>query len=215
MIGLVVIASIVAWILLGYFLWLKLIRPRIHSWLARAVILLLLAAVWLIAPVADEILGAREFEKLCKEMPEIKFHGPVPVGPGAFFDEEGKPKRLDDNKPKVITPEEAVKRGEFIERQSQEWDRIIHHPPSEWRLLREWPMLIGESYSLYIDKKTGNASLETYARYSPGGWIKRGLGWGSNAPYQCPSKGYFPRREEWIFFAKETDFKSTMNGQTK
>lgn len=215
MIGLIVITSIAVWIFLGYLLWQKLIRPRIHSWLARAVILLLLAALWLIAPVADEILGAREFEKLCKEMPEIKFHGPVPVGPGAFFDEEGKSKRLDDNRSKVITPEEAIKRKEFIERQSQEDKKIFHHPPSEWRLLRQWPMPIGESYGLYVDRRTGKPVLETYARYSPGGWIKRGLGWGSHAPYQCPRKGYFPRDEEWMVFSKEIDLKSTMNGATK
>lgn len=209
MIGLIVIASVAAWIFVGYLLWRKLIRPHVYSWLARAVILLPLAAVWLIVPVADEILGARDFEKLCQEMPEIKFHGPVPVGPGAFFDADGTPKWKDRN--------EFGNSDEFseIKRNTKEWDKIIHHPSSEWRLLREWPMPIGESYGLYVDKRTGKPMLETYARYSPGGWIKRGLGWGSHAPYQCPDKGYFPRDEEWIVFAKEPDLKSTMNGETK
>lgn len=203
MIGLIAIASIAAWIFLGYLLWQKLIRPRIHSWVARAAILLLLAAVWLVAPVADEILGAREFEQLCKEMPEIKFHGPVPVGPGAFFDAEGNPKWKNGD--------------EFsaIEREMQEREKIFHHPPGAWRLLRQWPMPIGESYGLYVDKRTGKPILETYARYSPGGWIKRGMGWGNHAPYQCPRKGYFPRDEEWMIFAKETDLKSMMNGEAK
>ena len=202
MIGLVVLAAMVVWVYLGYFIWRKLIRPRIHSWFARGVILLPSLAVWLIAPVVDEILGAREFEKLCKEMPDIKFYGPVAVGPGAFFDEEGNRMRLDDGKLKVITPEEAVMREKFIKRQSQEWKMIFDHPPSKWRLLREWPMPIGELYSLYIDKRTGKPQIENYARYSPGGWIKRGIGWGSHAPYQCPSKGRFPSDEERIVFAK-------------
>ncbi len=209
MIGLIVITAIAAWMFVGYLLWRKLIRPRVQSWLARAAILLLLAAVWLIAPFADEILGAREFEKLCQEMPGIKFHGPVPVGPGVFFEADGTPKWKDRN--------EFGNSNEFsaIKRNTGEWDKIFNHPPGEWRLLREWPMPIGESYSLYLDKRTGKPSVEVYARYSPGGWIKRGLGWGSHAPYQCPRRGHFPRDEERIVFSKETDFKSTTNGEAK
>lgn len=209
MIGLIVIASIAAWIFFGYLLWQKLIRPRIHSRMARAALLVLLAAVWLIAPVADEILGAREFEQLCKEMPEIKFHGPVPVGPGVFFEADGTPKWKDRDKWGNSDEFSAIKRN------TKEWNKIFDNPPSEWRLLREWPMPIGETYSRYLDKRTGKPSLEIYARYSPGGWIKRGLGWGSHAPYQCPSKGYFPRDEERIVFVKETDLKSKMNGEAK
>ena len=210
MIGLVVLASIGTWIFLGYFVWRKLICPRIHSWLARAVVFLPLLVVWLIAPVADEILGAREFEQLCKEMPEIKFYGPVPVGPGAFFDEEGKPRWKEGDKTWGRSDEFSA-----IKRNSRAWDNIFKSPPSEWHLLREWPMPIGELHSLDIDKRTGKPVLETYARYSPGGWIKRGIGWGSNAPYQCPSKGRFPRDEEWIVFSREAPIQSESNGETK
>jgi len=209
MIGLIVLVSIAAWIFLGYFIWRRLICPRIHSWLARVAVLLPLLAVWLIAPVADEILGAREFEKLCKEMPEIKFHGPVPVGPGAFFEADGTPKWKDRN--------QLGNSDDFsaIQRNTRAFDDIFKSSPGEWRLLREWPMPIGELHSLYTDKRTGKPVLESYARYSPGGWIKRGIGWGNHAPYQCPRKGRFPRDEEWIVFSKETPIKSTGNGEKK
>ncbi len=208
MIALVVIAVVCAWIFVGYLLWKRLIRSRIRLWPLRVVVLPVLAAVWLIGPVTDEILGAREFEKLCKKMPEIKFHGPVPVGPGAFFEADGTPKWKDRN--------EFGNSNEFsaIKRDTKEWDAIFG-TRDEWRLLREWPMPIGESYSLYFDKRTGKPSVETYVRFSPGGWIKRGLGWGFHAPYQCSRKGSFPRDEELIVFAKEPDLKSVTNGETK
>lgn len=212
MIALVVMTAIVIWMAVGYLLWRSLMRPRIPSRLARISIFLMFAALWLVAPLVDEMFGAREFEKLCEEMPEIKFHGPVPVGPGAFFDEQGTPKRLDDGRPRVITPDEVPRRKAIIEQKSREWDTIFVQR-DEWRLLRKWPMPIGESHHVYVDKRTGKTTLETYARYSPGGWIKRGLGWGSHAPYQCPSRGYFPKNEEWIFFARDVD--SYTNGDAK
>lgn len=198
MFALVFLIVIAIWTFLGYLFWKFFVLPFMHSTALKGISFLVLLTVWLVAPVADEILGAREFEKLCKAMPEVKFYGPVPVGEGAFFDGEGNPKRLDDGKPKIISPEEAIKRGEFIERQSKERKTLFLNT-DEWHLLRRWPMPIVELYSRYIDKRTGMLVLESYARYSSGGWLRRGVSlWG----YQCPSRGYFPSDEEWIFFSK-------------
>ncbi|MDQ8020533.1 MAG: hypothetical protein REI94_01740 [Moraxellaceae bacterium] len=202
MIALVVLVVMAVWMLLGYLVFSKAIHPRIRHWKGREAIAVLLCAAWLAAPFLDEIIGAQDFKRLCREMPETKFYGPVPVGPGAFFDEKGNPIRLPETKGKPA-PEEVAKRRELRERQSREWDDIIDSPPSQWRLLQNGPIPIGESVDVYIHIATGKPVLETYSRYSPGGFIKRGLGWGSHAPYQCPSKGYFPKREEWMVFSAE------------
>ncbi|MEC5397830.1 hypothetical protein [Uliginosibacterium sp. H1] len=204
MIALVVLVAMAVWMLLGYLIFSKAIHPLIRHWKGREAVAVLLCPIWLTAPFLDEIIGAQDFKRLCREMPEIKFYGPVPVGPGAFFDERGNPIRLPEIRRK-LTSEEIAMRGELIERQSRAWDDIIDSPQSQWRLLQKWPIPIGESRRVYTHVATGKPVLEAYSRYSSGGFIKRALGWGSHAPYQCPRKGYFPKDEEWMVFSPEVD----------
>ncbi len=87
--GLIVLVVVGLWAGFGWWLWKHFIRPRIASQRLRFLAFLALASAWFVLPVADEILGARAFERLCAEIPETKFHGPIAVGPGAFFDENG------------------------------------------------------------------------------------------------------------------------------
>jgi hypothetical protein len=66
-------------------------------------------------------------------------------------------------------------------------------------MIRRWPMPIVELHSVYFDRATGKIQLESFARYSDGGWLSRLTGL---VDYQCPSKGYFPRDEKRIIFKK-------------
>lgn len=89
-----------AWFFIGWFIWRK-------RWIGNSVVLivvsLLLIPVWFVGPFMDEILGAPEFEMLCQQLPPVYFSGPVAVGPGKFFDENGKPRwKNDDDFPSVF-----------------------------------------------------------------------------------------------------------------
>jgi len=193
MIGLVLLVVIAIWAWIGFSVWRSRIRPRLQSGLQAVVVSVLFALAWFVVPVLDEILGAPEFERLCKEMPEIKFHGPVPMGPGSFFDEAGKPKWKTREELSLI-------RYRNSRWGNTEWEDAIGQRDA-WRIITHWPMLIGESTSVYYDKRNGRVFLETFSRFSPGGRIKQYSGLTAIfGAYQCPSKGKFPSSEEFITF---------------
>jgi hypothetical protein len=191
MIALVVLGVTLLWGFLGVWVWWRFLNRRLSSPLMRISALILFMTVWLVAPALDEILGAREFEQLCREMPEKKFYGPVPVGPGPYFDRNGAPKWENDRDFSLIRLDPKGRKA---------WDEVISWINDDWRLLTHWPMPIGELHTVIVDRRNDKPVAEAYARYSPGGWIKRGLGWGNHAVYQCPSKGQWPHDATWIYF---------------
>ncbi|HEX8011977.1 MAG TPA: hypothetical protein VF814_13740 [Casimicrobiaceae bacterium] len=185
--ALIILVVVILWAGLGFVLWKSLVRPHVRSRWVLVVTTLALAGIWFIGPILDEILGAREFERACKEMREIKFYGPVPVGPGAFFDEQGNPRWKN------------VEEFSAIKRNTKAWYDLFD-VREESTKLQTWPVPIFESRSTDFVKSSGQLVVESTYRASPGGWIKRATGWGSHAPYQCPSKGYFPKDQEFIVF---------------
>jgi len=185
--ALIALAAIALWAWFGALLWKRLIRPRFDSALALAFATILWAGIWFIGPVIDEILGARDFAQLCQEIPEVKFHGPVAIGPGAFFDEQGNPRWKNED--------------EFsaIKRNTKDWYALFD-TRTDWSKLRSWPIPIFQSRGIDFVKSSGAPVVESFYRTSPGGWIKRQLGWGMQAPYQCARKGRFPQDAELIVF---------------
>ncbi len=196
MMALCVLAVIFIWALLGFTLWSRLVKPYVYSTILRACLTLLLAAVWFVGPVLDEILGTREFDKLCAEMPSIKFYGPVAVGAGVFFDEQGRPKWKNSDEFAAIVRKSGESNRMFGE--PDEWKKIVAGR-EERRTIRKWPMPIIEMHTVYFERATGKIILESFARYSAGGWLRRLVGIGD---YQCPIKGRYPNEEEWIFYKK-------------
>jgi hypothetical protein len=188
MTALVVLGVTLLWSLLGVWVWRRFLNRRFSSMLVRVLAFILFTAFWLVTPVLDEILGAREFEQLCRELPEVKFYGPAPVG-GAFFEQDGTPK---------WRTEEQFSRIRSINGW-EHWEEIIDNEDKRIRISR-FPVPIIELDTVYFNVKTKRKVFESFAIYSPGGWIKRGLGWGSHAPYQCRSKGRWPREATWIVF---------------
>ncbi len=191
MIALVVLCVVFLWGLLGVWVWRRFLNSQFSAMSVKVSVFILFMCAWLVTPVLDEILGAREFERLCREMPEKKFYGPVPVGPGLFFEQSGAPKWSNDTDFSLIRLDSEGRKA---------WDDLIDWNNDDYRLLTRWPMPIGELHTIIVDRRNGKSVAEAYARYSPGGWIKRGLDWGSHAPYQCPSKGRWPHDATWIFF---------------
>jgi hypothetical protein len=187
MIGLIILIVVAVWAALGYVLWKVFVHRFVRSLWLKIPLTILLAAIWFVGPVLDEILGAREFDRLCAEIPAVKFHGPVAIGPGVLFNEQGNPRWKNADEFSAIKRNTKVFEQLFDQRQ-------------ERTKLTVWPIPIFEARSTYFARATGQPVVESFHRGSAGGWIKRATGWGSHAPYQCHAKGNFPRDEQLIAF---------------
>ena len=185
--GVLILIVVALWAAIGFTLWKRLVRPHIQSSGRLIVATLALATIWFVGPVLDEILGAREFERTCSEIPENKFYGPVALGSGEFFDETGA-RRWN-----------GIEELLAIIRSSKTWDQLFGNRETTIRL-RTWPIPMMQNTSTEFERKTGKPIVAHFYRSSPGGWIKRQLDWGMHAPYQCPSRSYVPNYDGWIVF---------------
>ena len=193
---LIVLFALATWFWLGRFLWRITLAPRLKSGWLRILLGLGLSAIWLLAPFVDEMLGAQEFERACAALPPVKFYGPVSVGPGPFYNEDGSPKwKTKKEFEEIDLPMEDLKKG-----RPSYLDRLFETRESTTVITR-FPVPIIEHQNIYVHKADGQVQIVTSARFSPGGWIKRMTGWGSHAPYQCSRKaGQFPQDEARIKF---------------
>jgi hypothetical protein len=188
--AIVLLLVVVLWAWLGYFFWRRLVRPHFDSWAPLATITGILAVLWFIGPVLDEILGAREFSRLCDEMEPVKFYGPVVIGPGVFFDETGNQKWKTDDE------YGAIRRG------SKEWEKIID-VRQETTVLKRWPIPILEGKATYFERATNGPVVVSRILGSAGGWIRRAVAPGQIGNYQCPSKGTMPHDSTWFISAEK------------
>lgn len=187
MLGVGVLILLGLWAAIGLLLWRQLIRPRSQSRMSLVLITLVAGIAWFVVPIADELLGARKFKRLCDEMPPVEFYGPIAIGPGAFFNESGQPRWRN--------------RDEFskIRRETKDWDQIFGSR-EETTTISTWPFTVLEMKTIYYARATGQPVLISRFRGSAGGWLKRITGWGSIAPYQCPFRQLYPPSNEWIRF---------------
>jgi hypothetical protein len=189
MASLLIIIPALLWLLLGVALYRPTLGRVTSRWsrLAESLAKLVYLAVWLVAPLADEVLGAREFQRLCEEMPAIKFHGAIAVGPGVFFDEAGN--RRWASREQLLS----------IKRSTDDWDKLFGQR-EQWVPITRWPVPVYERRITLYDTRSGQASVESFFRTSPGGWLRRAVGSQLLGTYQCPVKGPFPTDEERIAF---------------
>lgn len=188
MIALVLLVIVGLWSLVGYLVW----RTLLGRWIKNEELYwgtaFAFGAVWLVGPWIDEWLGAKEFNKLCDEMPAVAFYGPVAVGPGPFYKEDGSPK--------------WQTKEQFYEISHPLWPTLFSDDERLERIL-DFPVPVLERRIERRFRPTGQLVEMFVERYSPGGWIKRTTGWGSHAPYQCPWKGYVTREDrDYITFSK-------------
>ena len=76
MIALVILLALGLWVGLGVWIWKHVLRRVLADPVLLLLGTLLFAAVWLLAPWADEYLGQKEFARLCAAMPDTQFLGP-------------------------------------------------------------------------------------------------------------------------------------------
>ena len=181
--GVIVVGSI--WFFIGRFIWRNTVKRLIKHRITLVLVTLLLIPVWFVGPFIDEILGAPKFEQLCQQLPPVSFSGPVDVGPGKFFDENGKPrwKNVQD----------------FMLNFNKDWHKLFETRDS-WPLITNWPMPIGEYHYEIVEKKTGRVVVLSRTILSPGGWIRRSFGFSPMfRSYSCSDRG-FPPNEELVRF---------------
>ena len=181
--GVIVVGSI--WFFIGRFIWRKTVKRFIRHRPTLIVVTLLLIPVWFVGPFMDEILGAPKFEQLCQQLPPVTFTGPVDVGPGKFFDENGKPRW------------ENVQ--DFMVHFKKDRRELLDSRDS-WSLITRWPMPIGEYHYEVVEKKTGRVVVLSRTILSPGGLVRRIFGLSLIfRRYSCTDRG-FPPDEELIRF---------------
>ena len=88
MVGVIVLLVIGFWAVVGRWAWKNFVRPHVSAPRARLAGFAF-AVAWFVLPVGDEILGSIRFRQLCREIPPTRYYGPIAVGPGAFFDQQG------------------------------------------------------------------------------------------------------------------------------
>lgn len=84
MISLIALPIMVGWLALSIFIarWIGKKIPKTHF---RIAITLPIALLLFAAPLADEIIGKFQFDKLCKEAEEVKIYGTIPVGEDFYY----------------------------------------------------------------------------------------------------------------------------------
>ncbi|MFR0690384.1 hypothetical protein ACLUTX_13370 [Enterobacterales bacterium AE_CKDN230030158-1A_HGKHYDSX7] len=188
MIGVILVFAVAVWGWLGNKIW-GIICNRYNlqvSFLIKS----LLLAIWVLLPFADHVIGYLYFEKMCSDLPEIKFYGPVKVGAGEFFDRYGNPKWKNNVELAELT------------RKGKEWGSIFGIEAKDY-IVASYPAPIYRRDTRKFDVRDYALLMEWSSLTSPGGWIARVTGLGSNAPYQCPRKGVAPQEKDMIIFGGE------------
>lgn len=190
MIALSILFIGIIWLLIGYLIWRVTFKKIIKSKITQVVFGLVLIPVWFVGPFIDEILGGRKFEELCQQLPPVYFSGPIDVGPGKFFDKDGKQQWKDDE--------------DFAAHywKQKEWNELFEDK-SSWPLITNWPMPIGEYRTEVLEKKTGRVIILSRTILSPGGWLSRAFGLNFLfRSYSCRNRGY-PRSWKLLKFEQQ------------
>ena len=193
--ALVLFALAGTWLLLGYLIWLAAIARFVKSQSARVSLGLALVAIWSVAPWADEWIGAREFKRLCDELPEVTFSGP--------FDESGARKlwtqrEIEDGESPFPTGDIKLAYAEG-RRFSEAWQREFRRTTAPQRV-RDWPIPVLHETTTYTHAASRKVVLDSQWIGSPGGWMRRLSGWGNQAPHSCAKQSKPYPEASWIAF---------------
>ncbi|MCC7039543.1 MAG: hypothetical protein IT516_04445 [Burkholderiales bacterium] len=188
MIALMILIVFGIWCVIGWNVCGSLVVRRVQRPLLRWSLIPVFWIVWFVGPIADEIIGGRIFDAECARLPEKKFFGPVHLGAGAFFDENGT--RRWNNKQEF---------DEIRARVSDWWERVFVWQRKETRVLT-FPVVIKRTETTIHYEPSNSLVLTEVRLWSSGGWIRRSLGTGILSGLTCVSPGQWPRSAETITF---------------
>jgi hypothetical protein len=161
MFGLIALALILVWLFASIALARWVGRWVPHGGV-RFLVTVLLAPILFALPLADEIIGKTQFDKLCEDAKEIRIHGTIPVGEELYFS-DGRWRRAD----REIPLAESNRITDAIEA-LLEYETTPYQPVDSF-------MPIATSEVRIKDRRTGNV-LAVYREFiTRGGWISRSL----------------------------------------
>lgn len=186
MIGLLIFVISIGWLIIGLIAWASFGRKAFKSIALRRAVAPVWIALWLFAPVADEILGVRAFNDLCTQLPRLRFYGPVKVGSGVFFGEDGAAKWRDSRDFSSTYATSATWKQLF--KVKIEYLPVVGIPT---KVLHRHAKVIGPG---------GVVILEDESYISLGGWIRSGKLSQLFAEQSCGSLDRWPDESSWIVF---------------
>jgi len=150
--------AILAWTVFS--VWLAFRLARFVSQRSLKVLIIVLAAPLLsAAPLADEIIGKVQFDRLCNAAEEVQIYSTTPVGTDLYYP-DGR-WRLDG----------ALSFDEFKK------IRAVYDSLVEWKsaqIARNSEIIsISESETKIVNRKTGQLLASFHSFGTPGGWLSR------------------------------------------
>ena len=170
------LSALLAWGLAkALFGWTRYGKNKPVRWVTATVLL----PVVFIAPLADEIVGKRQFDQLCEAARDVKIYGTIPVGEELY---------TPDGKWRIGTG------GKDVERAYQVYESIVR-----WDLGSPYPeeiaaaIPIRKSHTRLFNKSTG-ALLAEWDQYgTTGGWLSRSV----ETPFLVRAQCVPQLRESW------------------
>lgn len=151
---------LLAWVVFSIWLAARVTRV-VRRGALKALIFLVLAPVLSALPLADEIIGKFQFDRLCGEAEQVKICRTIPVGEELYFS-DGR-WRLSSSPPLTL--------NESNQRQSI-YESLVRHERIELEIIGIAMPISGRETRIF-DRKTGQL-LASYRIYSTrGGWISR------------------------------------------
>jgi len=151
---------LLAWIVCSIWFAARIARVARYGAL-KALIFIVLASVFAVLPLVDEIIGKIQFDRLCKEAEEVKIYGTIPVGTDLYYS-DGR-WRLGGN---IALPFEEFKQVRATYDSLVVWESAQVARESE-------AIPIAESETRIVNRKT-IMLLASFRSYSTrGGWLSR------------------------------------------
>lgn len=155
---------------IAWFVATLLTRRTKKPWLRPLLILVLMPIVFL-APLADEIIGKFQFDRLCEEAKEVKIHATHPVGE-ELYTPEGKWRR---------SHLETLRRSGQIGDTREESNRLqkVYESLVRWDMGSPFPeeipatIPIRKYHTRIYDTKDGRLLAEWNGYGTSGGWVSR------------------------------------------
>lgn len=161
MFGLIALALILVWLFASIAL-ARWVGRRVPHGGVRFLVTVLLAPTLFALPLADEIVGKFQFDRLCEGAKEIKIHKTILVGEELYFS-DGRWRRADRDIPLAESNRIAG-----VVKKMLEYETTPYQPV-------EAVMPIATSEVRIKDRRTGDV-LAAYREFiTRGGWISRNL----------------------------------------
>lgn len=161
MFGLIALALLSVWLFasIGLARWIGMRVPKQRI---RLVLTVFLAPIFFVLPLADEIIGKLQFDRLCEDAREIRIHGTIPLGAELYLP-GGEWRRSSRDIP--------LQEEQRIDRLIETLIRDVHGKST---VVPGWiPMLAYETK--IFDRRDGRL-LASYKYFSTsGGWVSRRL----------------------------------------